>query len=135
MNFFGVGPLELLAIAIIAVIVLGPQRFPEAAVQVARAIRWLRGYANDATRDLREEFAELTKEYEEMRKELAEVRSSVTKSVGTLTEEMDRVAKEAKPALEAADVNKLLADTRPIVEPGGELPPPDAPASTNGSQP
>ena len=134
MNFFGVGPLELLLIAIIGVIVLGPERFPEAAVQVARAIRWLRGYANDATADLREEFAELTKEYEEIRKELADVRASVGKDVGAVAETMSRVAAETRPALKAPGLNDLLADTKPIVEPGGELPP-DAGAPTNGAQP
>ena len=68
MNIFGVGPMEMLLIAVIAVVVLGPERFPEAAVQVAKAIKFLRGYATEATSDLRSEFAELTKEYEGLRR-------------------------------------------------------------------
>jgi sec-independent protein translocase protein TatB len=130
MNFFGVGPLEMGLIAVIAVIVLGPERFPELAVQVARAIKFLRGYANSATSDLRAEFQELTKEYESLRQEMDEVRGSLTKEASTVTEEMSaasrqmkRIATETKPALQAPKLDELLRDSKPIIEPGGELPP------------
>lgn len=110
----------------IAVIVLGPQRFPEFAVQVARAIKFLRGYANDATSELREEFQELTREYEEMRKELDEVRSSVMKDAGSVSKEItsagtevSRIATEARSKLQMPK----FSDTKPIIEPGGDLPP------------
>ncbi len=43
MNFLGIGLPEIVLISLIAVVVLGPERFPEAAVQVARAIKCLRG--------------------------------------------------------------------------------------------
>jgi sec-independent protein translocase protein TatB len=133
MNFFGVGPMELLLIAVIAVIVLGPERFPQAAVQVARALKFLRGYANSATSELREEFQELTKEYESLRAEMDEMRGSVMKDVGKVTDEMGSVITEAKPALKAAPgLDKLLDE--PIVEPGGELPPDRQKPSKNGSQ-
>jgi len=99
-------------------------------VQVARAIKFLRGYANDATSDLRAEFQELTKEYESLRKEMEEVRSSVSKEAGTVTsemtavsEQMRRIAGEARPALQAPKLDNFLRDTKPIIEPGGELPP------------
>ena len=135
MNFFGVGPMEMGLIAVIAVIVLGPQRFPEFAVQVARAIKWLRGYANDATSDLRAEFAELTREYEEMRKELDEVRTSVAKDAGSVSQELTRAGGEMRRvATETRSQLQKLTDSTPIIEPGGDLPP-DAsgPPSTNGA--
>jgi sec-independent protein translocase protein TatB len=128
MNFFGIGPLEIGLVVVIAVVVLGPERFPELAVQIARAIKYLRGYANEATSDLRAEFQELTKEYEEMRKELAEVRSSVAsgatglmKDVTAVSDDMRRAAGEAQPKL--PKMRDLLGDTKPIIEPGGDLPP------------
>jgi Tat protein translocase TatB subunit len=74
MDIFGVGPLELLLCVIIAVVVLGPERFPRVAVEIAKALKFLRRYATEATSDLREEFAELTREYESMRAELNEVK-------------------------------------------------------------
>ncbi len=138
MNVFGVGPLELLLVAIIAVVVLGPERFPQAAVQVARAIKFLRGYANDATSDLRLEFQELTKEYESMRAELNEVRSGVYKQMSSVTEELTRATgevqkavDEARPALKAPNLKQLMSGA-PIIEPGGELPP-DRGGSANGN--
>ncbi len=123
MSFFGVGPLELTLVAIIAVIVLGPERFPAAAAQVARAIKFLRGYANSATSDLRQEFQELTREYESLRGELAEIRGSVARDTVKLADEITRAAAEAKAKTKAPDVAALLDPSKPIIEPAGELPP------------
>jgi len=129
MNLFGIGPLEMALVAIIAVVVLGPERFPEFAVQIARAIKYLRGYANDATSDLRSEFQELTREYESLRKEMDDVRSSVAKDargfmndMTSVSDEMRRVATETRPALQMPKLDKVF-DTKPIIEPSGELPP------------
>ncbi len=132
MNFLGIGMAEIVLIALIAVVVLGPERFPEVAVQVARAIKWLRGYATENTRDLRNEFAELTREYEEMREELDEVRQAVTSGISLATDELNKVVDETKPALEAARPDRIAGGNEPIIEPGGELPPePDR--SDNGA--
>ncbi len=109
MNFLGVGPLEVALVAIIAVIVLGPERIPAVAVQLARAVRYMRGYAADATADIRQELEELTKEYDEMRKELTEFRSSVGKGFSSIADEVDRTLRESQ--------------DQPIIEPGGEPPP------------
>jgi sec-independent protein translocase protein TatB len=132
MNFLGIGMAEIVLIALIAVVVLGPERFPEVAVQVARAIKWLRGYATENTRDLRNEFAELTREYEEMREELDEVRQAVTSGISLATDELNKVVDETKPALDAARPDRIAGGNEPIIEPGGELPPePDR--SDNGA--
>ena len=132
MNFLGIGLPEIVLISLIAVVVLGPERFPEAAVQVARAIKWLRGYATENTRDLRHEFAELTREYEEMREELDEVRQAVSSGISVASDELNKVIEETKPALEAARPDRIAGDNEPIIEPGGALPPePDR--SDNGA--
>ena len=80
MNFFGIGPLELVVVVVIAVVVLGPERIPEVAVQLAKAVRYLRGYATSATSQMRTELDELTREYEQVRRELQEFRQSVTRT-------------------------------------------------------
>ena len=107
MNFFGVGPLELALVCVVAVIVLGPERIPEVAVQLARAVRTLRGFANSATSQMRSELDQLTKEYEEVRKELQDFRQSVRKDVTSMTDQVSRV----------------LLESQPVIEPGGDLPP------------
>jgi sec-independent protein translocase protein TatA len=40
--FFSVGPLEIAVLAVIALLVLGPQRLPEAARSVGRGMREMR---------------------------------------------------------------------------------------------
>jgi sec-independent protein translocase protein TatB len=102
MNVFGVGPLELALVVVIAVIVLGPDRFPEVAVQVARAIRYLRGYASSATAQMRKDLDELTRDYEDVRKELQQFRDSVRRDVDSVARQLDKLEDD------------------PIVEPGGD---------------
>jgi sec-independent protein translocase protein TatB len=109
MDFFGVGPFEVALVAIIAVVVLGPERIPAVAVQVARVVKYLRGYATDATADIRRELQELTKEYDEVRKELNEFRSTVTKDFSSVADEVDRTLRQGQ--------------EQAIIEPGGEPPP------------
>ncbi|MDO8615700.1 MAG: twin-arginine translocase TatA/TatE family subunit [Dehalococcoidia bacterium] len=107
MNMFGIGLPEVVVVAVIAVIVLGPERMPAVAVQIARAIKYLRGYATDATAQMRGELSELTKEYEEVRRELHDFRESVRKDISSVVKDVERAA----------------AAAQPIVEPGGEPPP------------
>ena len=100
MNFLGIGLPEIVLIVIIAVIVVGPQRLPEVAIQIARAIRYLRGYATDATAQIRAELDELTKEYDQVRKELQDFRQAFTKDVSSVTKEVDRTLRESQPVIE-----------------------------------
>lgn len=115
MNFLGIGPAELILVLIVAVIVVGPQRLPEVAVQLARAIRRLRGYATDVTAQMRGELDELMKEYETVRQELRELRDTARTDVSSVTQEVERT----------------LRETQPIIEPSGgpapKKPPPQPP--------
>jgi sec-independent protein translocase protein TatA len=60
---FQVGPLELLIVGIIALLVLGPQRLPDAARAMGRGMREFRGALSaddddDRGRDLRDDLPE-----------------------------------------------------------------------------
>jgi sec-independent protein translocase protein TatB len=118
MNFFGVGPLELGLVAIIAVVVLGPDRLPEVAVQVARAIRYLRSYATSSTAQLRKDLDELTRDYEDVRKELKQFRESVRKDVGSIGDQLAKIGED-----------------EPIIEPPGETPPERSGSAEDGDRP
>lgn len=48
------GPLEVVALLIVAIVVVGPDRLPKLIADGARLVRQLRRMANDATADLRE---------------------------------------------------------------------------------
>ena len=111
MNFFGIGPLEAGLVVIVAVIILGPERIPEVAVQIAKAVKFLRGYATSATSQMRAELDELTKEYEEVRRELQEFQQSIRKDVTSVTNQIQKTLLD-EPALKD-----------PIIEPGGDPPP------------
>jgi sec-independent protein translocase protein TatB len=52
---FGVGLPELAVIAFVAVLVFGPDRLPDFARQAGRMVKSLRGFANQARDELREE--------------------------------------------------------------------------------
>ena len=106
MDFLGIGMPELIVVLIIAVVVVGPKRLPEVAVQLARLIRQLRGYATDVTSQMRSELDELTREYEQVRKELTEFRESATKEVRSVASEMDRAMREAPAIIESSAEEK-----------------------------
>jgi sec-independent protein translocase protein TatB len=53
--FNSIGWPELIVLAVIGLIVLGPERLPKAAADAARMLRQLRAMARDATADLKAE--------------------------------------------------------------------------------
>ena len=106
MDFLGIGMPELIVVLIIAVVVVGPKRLPEVAVQLARLIRQLRGYATDVTSQMRSELDELTREYEQVRKDLQEFRESATREVHSVIGEVDRATREAPAVIESSAEEK-----------------------------
>jgi sec-independent protein translocase protein TatB len=52
---FNIGPMELVVLAIVGLVVMGPERLPQLARDAARMIRTLREMANGASQQLREE--------------------------------------------------------------------------------
>lgn len=52
---FDVGPAEIAVLAVLAVIIFGPERLPELARKAARIVRFLRGIANNASESLSRE--------------------------------------------------------------------------------
>ena len=124
MDFLGIGLPELILVLIIAAVVVGPKRLPEVAVQLARVIRQLRGYATDVTSQMRGELDELTREYEQVRKDLQEFRDSATKEVRSVISEVDRATREGPAIIESSAEEK----------PQQRLPPPgEKTASDDGS--
>lgn len=57
---FGIGPLELGVILVLALILLGPERLPEAARWAGRTMGEFRSFADDAMREVRAPLEELT---------------------------------------------------------------------------
>jgi sec-independent protein translocase protein TatB len=53
--FFGIGALELVALAVVAMLVLGPDKLPRYAADAARVLRQVRRLANDAKAEMSRE--------------------------------------------------------------------------------
>jgi sec-independent protein translocase protein TatB len=111
---FGVGIPELMVIAVVAVVVFGPDRLPEYARQAGRLVRQFRNLANSAQDQLREE---LGPEYADLKLTDLDPRQAIRRHIlEAMNEEDDPSAK----ADGSAD---------PAVLAFGELPPFDLEAT------
>ena len=70
MEVFGIGPLEIVLIALVAFVVLGPDRIPGVMRQLGTWARQLRETANNITRDYNTEIRELTGEISTLQEEI-----------------------------------------------------------------
>ena len=103
MEFLGVGLPELLVILLITLIFVGPQRLPEMAAQMARALREFRRYTSSLNREVTEVLEDLEREYHSVRQEWKEVGEAVHKDVKAIESEMSGAASDVRTALGAAD--------------------------------
>jgi Tat protein translocase TatB subunit len=62
MEFFGIGPLEILVILIVVLIAFGPDRLPELVRNIAKFIQSFRKVTFDLTREVTNEFKDLEAE-------------------------------------------------------------------------
>lgn len=132
---FGVGLEEFIAIIMVALIVLGPERLPIAMRHVGRWVRKLRDMSREFRREFAEEFAfiqeemsELRKEADATRSELAEIRRELGQTVQETTDEVtsirDEVVSDVQGAVDAVS-GRDTASTAAL--------PPPAESTTNGA--
>lgn len=135
---FGVGILELMVIMILAVVVVGPDRLPTVAGDLARWIRRARAYGQHLTHDFNDVIADLEKEVGTTREDWKEIASVVTHHTGGLTRELEKVAGQIERSVDLSEAqadpsNVVPFETRPASEIAAEeLAAGEAPA-TNGS--
>jgi len=89
---FDVGLLELAVIALVAVIVLGPERLPELARQAAQLLHRARGLATNARDELRNE---LGPDYADLQLRDLDPRAIVRKHISEAMAEVDREQAQA----------------------------------------
>jgi sec-independent protein translocase protein TatB len=131
MQMFGIGILELMVILILAVIVVGPDRLPAVAADLARWIRQARTYARYAMRDFNSVVSELEKEANVSRDDWKEIASVVTRHTGDLSKELNKVTRDIEDAgdLDAAKTIPETAATNGTTNGAAEA----AEAPANGS--
>ncbi len=113
---FGVGLPELMVIAVVAVVVFGPEKLPEYARQAGRFARQLRTLARSAQDQLREE---LGPEYADLKLTDLDPRQAIRRHILEAMEDDDDLAANGLPEEPGA----------PAVLGRGELPPFDLEAT------
>jgi sec-independent protein translocase protein TatB len=73
MEIFGIGPLEIVLIALVAFVVLGPDRIPGVMRQLGTWARQLRETANNITRNYNTEIREITGEITALQEEIRSI--------------------------------------------------------------
>ncbi|MCX4912035.1 hypothetical protein [Streptomyces sp. NBC_00687] len=101
---FDMGPLEVIAIAVIAIIVLGPEKLPGAIRQVSSVIHKLRSLSQAAETEIRKE---LGPEYADLSLTDLHPRNLASKAIFHAEQsiQLDDVTK-------SIDLNKIIADEK-----------------------
>jgi sec-independent protein translocase protein TatB len=94
-GFFGVGPFELLLIAILALIFIGPQRLPGVIQQVMRTYHELRNYLDEARATLTQELEPLREELENVTRDVSQVAQDMTASANEVARDIHSTANQA----------------------------------------
>lgn len=81
MNFFGVGPAEMVLIVVAALIFVGPQRLPKLAADIARTIREIRQYTGSFAAEFNEVIKDIEKDTEADRGEWKEISTGLGETV------------------------------------------------------
>lgn len=129
---FGMSLPEILIIAVIAVLFLGPDKLPEAMVQIAKFFKTLKKGVNDAKASFESEIkiAELKQDAAKYKQSLEEATSTVRKKL--TFEELDEIKKKVNESKEGLE-RGLNAIKDPVSAVKNELK--DAALSTKSSEP
>lgn len=92
MTFFGIGPFEILLIFVVALLVFGPDRLPQAAMQLGRWVGQFRRWSADITTEFREVTKEFSTEFEELRNVTQDLQNELRGVQADLANEMRQVA-------------------------------------------
>ena len=115
------GPQELILIAVVALFVLGPERLPEAARGAAKALRRLRTYGVNATRDLRgiADLSDVEREVQELRRELGRTRSELRQALRDTVRPIEATAAELRATVTPPDEVPAPSVDAPAAPPAG----------------
>jgi sec-independent protein translocase protein TatB len=123
MEVFGIGPLEIALVVLIAFIVLGPERIPEAMRQLGKWVRQLRELTNNLTRDYGSDIQQLTgeitalqEEFRSIQRELGQVATSFMTT--TLPSDLDQsIAPKSTPPVGPTPAPTPASSADPIEPP------------------
>ena len=124
---FDIGFSELMVIAVVALIVIGPERLPKVARTLGHLFGRMQRYVNDVKADISREMEldELRKLQTTMQDAARSFEQSVTREVSTAESELQKIAQEANPTYvePAAPAEAVM----PAIAPPAESAAPAAP--------
>ena len=97
MNFLGVGPAEMLVILVVALVVVGPERLPRLAADIARTIRELRKYTGSIAAEFGEVIQDFEKETAGDRSQWKEIGEGLTSATRSVTDALRSARIDAEP--------------------------------------
>jgi Sec-independent protein translocase protein TatA len=131
MDFMGVGLPELLVILILTLIVVGPQRLPQVAGQLARYMREFRRYSARLAREFADVMEDFEREYGDVKKEWKEVQTGLQEDARAVEGQLKGVAEDAEKGLRIEAPKPSTSAASSSESPGGEKPA----QSTTGAPP
>lgn len=122
MEFFGVGPAELLFLLVLGLIVVGPERLPDMARSAGRLVAWLMAWQQRSPefQTIQQIRHDMQQEIVDLRDELMRTQKQLANSVQPLQETVPSLSKDLEKAAEAASRPRSPS-------------PPAAPSSVRGS--
>jgi sec-independent protein translocase protein TatB len=136
---FDIGFSELLVIAIVALIVIGPQRLPKVARTMGLLFGRMQRYVNDVKADISREMEldELKKIQSSMEDTARSMRESVEKGVSETEGELNKVTQSADPFNDIGGSSSAAAKPKvdPYDNPFADPEPAPPPASSQGELP
>ena len=106
--------LEILTIAVVALVVFGPNRLPEIARTIGRYVRELRAAVKDLREGIEREVAPLREPIKEIREDLAQPVSDVKRTLAETADAARSVEQDIKKSVESA--NAPAGPTPPATE-------------------
>ncbi|MCZ2110262.1 MAG: Sec-independent protein translocase protein TatB [Dehalococcoidia bacterium] len=118
MEFLGIGYQELLLVLVLMLVFVGPERLPNMAYQIGRAVRTLQQYA----RQVRDEFGE---EIDYLEEQVRTVKGEVDSAAAEFRQQSNRFNAELREA--TAPLNEAASELRRPIDGLSTTPPPTAP--------
>lgn len=116
---FDIGFSEMIVVAIIALIVLGPEKLPKVARTAGHLLGRMQRYVNDVKADINREIEldELRKLQQSMQETARSIEQSVTQQVNSVETELNQVAQTAQGAASDSDAQGAIpgAETQPAL--------------------
>ena len=121
-----IGTLELVVIAIVALLVIGPNKLPEYAKKLGLAMREFKKATNSLSKEIKENIVEPLDEVQKPLKEavapLAEMEKEIKGSFKDVTDSVNSIGKPQKEAPKAEKQPEAAASEEPAQEEASDAP-------------